>query len=373
MWFARRLAGEARGPFALSRRLGRGVATVLRLAGLTLVWRARRLVSGRRDTVHLFYDLQVSPVTFDFCWALLAGEIRRRTTGAYSLTVVIVPGDGPLGLRRETPDYEAVINPVARRARLDNIIVSLCRLLPSVADVVVCHDRAQAGRIRIREVSQVVPQGYWPSFPGGHLPRHIFEFGAAGISVPLPLRAPSDAVDTVDAWLAEHGRGRDIVVITLRDYGYMTPRNSDLEAWLDFAQGLDSGRFLVVIVPDPDSRITDGSDRFRGIVSMDAAATDVALRLALYERAYLNLMVNTGPYILCMMSARCRLLMFKITTAGVPQAERDYLRYLGFEIGKTPRIAGPFQKWVWHDDDRETIETEFAAMSRLIDKTPVGK
>ena len=89
--------------------------------------------------------------------------------------------------------------------------------------------------------------------------------------------------------------------------------------------------------------------------------------MALYERAYLNLGVNSGPMGLCWLNARSRDLTFKIITAA-PQTTKASMRHYGFEIGKSLPFATPYQRWVWENDDLDVIEREFAAMAARIDR-----
>ncbi len=79
------------------------------------------------EVLFAFYDLKVAPVTFDFVWFLAAAD---RRSGLKSTHVVIVPGPQKGG-RRERDDYNAVIDAEMRQARIHNILVQACRVLPS--------------------------------------------------------------------------------------------------------------------------------------------------------------------------------------------------------------------------------------------------
>ena len=189
---------------------------------------------------------------------------------------------------------------------------------------------------------------------------------------PKPLRASVQGMRHVDGWLAQHAAGRKPIVITLRHYGYGTARNSDLSAWMEFVSGLDRSLYAPVVVPDTEGALA-AAPEFGGAPVFTAAAWSLGLRMALYERAYLNLMVNTGPHLLCMFNERCRYLMFKVLTPSVRQTSEAYMRFLGFEIGAQPPFASPVQRWVWEDDRPEVIAREFMAMCRTIETLDVGR
>ena len=74
------------------------------------------------------------------------------------------------------------------------------------------------------------------------------------------------------------------------------------------------------------------------------AAINLGLRMALYERAYVNLGVNNGPMGLCWLNDRTRYVTFKMLTDAVPQTTPEYMRHLGYEIGEQLPGAKPWQQ-----------------------------
>jgi hypothetical protein len=187
----------------------------------------------------------------------------------------------------------------------------------------------------------------------------------AGTSIGV-LQATEADVAAIDAWLAAHGIGRPPVTITLRDYGYMPERNSNLAAWTAFARGLDPARYPVIFVPDVNQGTAGFPPALRQFNVYPEAAATLGLRMALYERALINLGVNNGPMGLCWLNTRTRYITFKILTDSAPQTTDDYMRHLGFEIGASLPGALPGQKWVWENDDLDVIEREFAAMMAVL-------
>ena len=85
------------------------------------------------------------------------------------------------------------------------------------------------------------------------------------------------------------------------------------------------------------------------------------MALALYEAAWLNMMVNNGPFG-CVAFSEAPYLLFKILTPDVRMTSEAYMRHIGYDIGPTPPFAGPFQKWVWEDDELPVILREFDKM-----------
>jgi hypothetical protein len=119
-------------------------------------------------------------------------------------------------------------------------------------------------------------------------------------------------------------------------------------------------------VRDTDRSFGPPPPELAGFILFDPAAIKLGLRMALYERAYLNLGVNNGPMGLCWLNTNARYITFKILTSGAPQTTVDYMRFLGFEIDRSLPFATPSQKWVWEDDDAEIIAREFGAMEKIL-------
>jgi hypothetical protein len=139
-------------------------------------------------------------------------------------------------------------------------------------------------------------------------------------------------------------------------------RNSNIAAWAAFARKLDPTRFSVVIVPDSEQCFTGIPGDLHGLPIFSEAALAPGLRMALYQHAYLNLGVNNGPMGLCWLNSVTRYITFKILNEAAPQTSAEYMKFLGFEIGRSLPFATPWQRWVWAEDELPIIEAAFAEM-----------
>jgi hypothetical protein len=369
-WLKTRLAAETMLP---STRLGQTIHFIAR-RGLSAVAaiprRLRRSVAAEypraHDVLFAFYDLQVAPVTFDFLWFLAAADLQRRRLGLKSVHVVIVPGSHD-GLRRERDDYDLVVDAMARQARIQNILVQACRVLPSFGGLTVTSSRREAEFLRSVVARHMLPEKYEPALPVFPGPQSCLEAARKGESGIACLRAPIEELRTVEAWLKAHAGSRRPVVITLRRYGYMPARNSNLPAWVAFARTLDASRYCPVFVPDTNDTIQGLPAELQGFTVFPAAAWNIALRMALYERAFLNLGVNNGPMGLAWLNARVSYATLKIETADVPQSSLGFIRSFGFKPGKSLPFATPLQEWVWEDDTQEAITRAFERLTQRIE------
>ncbi len=366
-WIWRRLAAEALLPTtAAGRALHRAVRRTITLAASAP--RALRRASGAaadRQTLHAFYDLKVAPVTFDYLWFLAGADIARRRSGLDRVHVVIVPGPHD-GVRREHRDYERVVDAEGRRARIHNVLLPAASLLPACAGVTLAESRRHAAALRAT-AHNVYPADYETALPVYPSSIDCIAAARAGERTIGVLRATEQALADVERWLASRAGSRRVVTVTLRAYRYMPARNSNLAAWAAFARGLDRGRYFPVIVPDTEQAIEGLPRELEGLTAMPEAAWNLPIRMALYERAWLNLGVNNGPMGLCWLNDRTRFVTLKMATPGVPQTTLDYMRSLGFEAGHSLPFATPYQEFVWQDDTPVTIAEAFRRMEARIE------
>jgi hypothetical protein len=369
-WVKTRLAAELTFP---STRIGQTIHLLARrgLGAVAAVPRSLRRslaveLPHAHDVLFAFYDLKVAPVTFDFLWFLAAADLQRRRSGLKSIHVVIVPGPHD-GVRRERDDYDVVVNPQTRQARIHNVLVQACRVLPSCRGLTVATSRREAVFMRSFVARHVLPADYEPALPVFAGPHSCLEAARNGESGIACLRAPAEELRIVDAWAKAHVGLRRVVTITLRRYGYMPARNSNLPAWVAFARGLDASRYCPVFVPDTNDTIEGLPAELRDFTVFPEAAWNIALRMALYERALLNLGVNNGPMGLAWLNARVCYATLKIETADVPQSSLGFIRSFGFEPGKSLPFATPLQEWVWEDDTEKAITEAFRRLTERIE------
>lgn len=327
--------------------------------------------AGESALLFAFYDLGVAPITHDFLWFLVGAELERRRRALAGIRVVIVPGSVG-GLREERPDYERVIGADERRARVSNVLIPACRLLPSVAGVTAAASRAAASAVTASASGQVFPKDYEPGLPFYARADICLAAARRGERPIGVLRATPYDLDAARRWLQARDCRSRVLTITLRSYAYMPARNSNHGAWLAFARRLDRTRYSAVFVPDTSQTLDGLPPEFGEFPVFSEAAWNIGLRMGLYEQAYLNLGVNNGPMGLCWLNERTRYITFKMLTESVPQTTAEYVASHGFELGASLPFATPYQRWVWEDDDLPVIEREFAAMVNRIEQPSQG-
>ena len=210
-WLIERAKHEVQVPTSAPGRLLRNaLASIERgaLRSIACAARAHCRMPGRprTDTLYFFIDLEVAPITFDAVSGLAIAELFRRRHGLENIHVVVVPGTID-GLKEEAADYAAVVGPEARRWRIHNLLIPLCRLLPSCTGYTICGSRREAHVNWFAAADHVFPEGYSVAFPRVVEKRDASDAARAGEAV-LPMFRAGPAGARLHAALSRAARRR---------------------------------------------------------------------------------------------------------------------------------------------------------------------
>ena len=106
-------------------------------------------------TLTAWYDLAVSPATFDIVHFLGLAEFRRHQTGCRKMRVIFVPG--PKGGFRQ--DAVTPYDVETQHWRLHQVLVPCCWAFPSCREVTVLGSRREARRLFAILQKPVYPAG----------------------------------------------------------------------------------------------------------------------------------------------------------------------------------------------------------------------
>ncbi|MBF0269687.1 MAG: hypothetical protein HQL44_13970 [Alphaproteobacteria bacterium] len=293
---------------------------------------------------------------------LMNAELARAQSGLDDVFIVLVH---PTTCQSDSSYFGAE----ERRWRVSNILLPMLAFFPRVSGFRQADSSAEAVGLH-HEAEHVFPP---PGMLGQMNIASMSQELVAGLVRKPPVafpRADGAAVTLARQWLKMHvPSGLLPIVITLRDAGYSQIRNSNLETWAGFAQSLDRDKFCPVFVPDTQTAFQGPPKVLEDFPWFSSAAFHLGLRFAVYELAYLNLLTSNGPSALCYYSPDIRYLFFKIIVEDAPESTKRHLAAYGYDIGKNLPFAGPFQKWVWEDDDPGVVWREFEAMVASIERS----
>jgi hypothetical protein len=151
------------------------------------------------------------------------------------------------------------------------------------------------------------------------------------------------------------------IVITLRETQSQLHRNSSLKSWIRFARDMTARGELVVFVRDTEK----ATEEIPGFATFPIASIDLHARIALYERAKINMFVANGPAVLNW-HLDAPFLMFseldpKHTSSYEPAWPEWWPDHHGIEAGAQFPWFNERQKIIWQRDTYETISAAYEA------------
>lgn len=292
-----------------------------------------------------FYDLSVSPPTYDFPSFLGLAERTRLQMGQRDMQVLLVPGPVE-GFRQDSLWPRSAPE---RRRLLDRIVIAACELLPSVGErVYVVGTRREAEEVWREAGPAIFPAGYRVDAPVRcyGLGKLIESLRGEG---PLPnFLAPQHTMQQAAAELPD-----DLVTITLRQAEHWPERNSRVGEWLAAAEEIRRLGYTVEIIADA------AAEPISEVPLIRQASRNLATRAAVYRRAAMNLFINNGPAWLCWQMLDTRLLIFRLLTEGNLMTNAGWLKRQGLHPGMQLPCAGPGRRLVWKDDTAANIIAAF--------------
>lgn len=278
------------------------------------------------------YDLDLSPLTFDFAYALAQGEAIRQTGGHDRIRFHI---------RTKTVVNEGPYSPGESDWRLRHVVAPLAQMVRQPAEIHVCNDPPPDTGVFTR------PRGlHWMS--------DVLLLSEAGHEVRV-FGAVEAAKKAMASRLAERVGGRRIVTITLRETHYAGSRNSNLAAWASLARRIPRDRYAVVVLRDHERANEPLPGNWGELVSVPEAIWSLHARAALYETGWLNLGVNNGPMVLLVLNPATRFVIFKML-GGTPETSAQHFLRLGVRPYCGLPFSGPEQHLVWENDDIDILE-----------------
>jgi len=271
-----------------------------------------------------YYDLAVSPPTFDFVSALCMMERERLRVGADGVEVVLLPG--PNAGFRKAPLWP--FTPQAREDALQSIVIPMVGLLPSCVG------------IRRQETREAEGFGVFTSLHGFPNQMTFFRDGIR------PLRSP----------VPEKGR---YVTITLREADHWPSRNSNIDEWVTVAEAIRSIGFRVIVIRDT----VKADEPLEGVETSPMASKDILCRAALYAGAAMNLGVNNGPMWLAN-AMNAPVLICKLTANNAVCCDDKFYASCGFNRGEQLPTSPAHQRVLWAEDRAETVLAAFQEMMK---------
>jgi hypothetical protein len=340
--FARRLQNEVLAPSG-------PLAGAARAAYCKVVPNRTPWSHGNQERLLFVYDSLPNPVTYDFIHYMYYADWLRGELGKEYVDVLLVTRKNVAASREER--YIAAIGDDNMEWRVANVIIPLCRLFASLGRLYVV-DQEEAFEL-VKGYRHVHPRGYAYGSPHSAACR----LDEPGFAFRPTLTVSGTAKAVVEAYFQTDARR--LVTITLRNYGYLAKRNSNIAAWVQFAKALDPARYRPVFIPDASMHGVATLGDLSDCEVFDPACWNVELRAAVYQRAWMNMGVVCGPLsISCLMDGVTTVMLYN--SSSFPA---DYLKAYhdetGLVPGERPQFYSPTCRFFHGSDDRVTIQRAF--------------
>lgn len=280
------------------------------------------------------YDISAGPACYDFVVWLALAEMNRRIQGA--------PAPLKVGFKMLDNPSERARHEAHRAKFYNNVIFPSLAFVGAVGDV---------------EASKAPTMDKYTMRP-------IVELCKAGHPVPR-FTPPTEAVVKVTKDLFEKDL-RSPVTVTLREVkGRWEHRNSNMTAWLKFAEYLEEKGERVIFIRDTDF----AGEKIAGYETYALAATDVHVRMALYESAKCNAFVSNGPWALAAFGSRPWIMFVEVDPMSVffPETPQWWYQCNGISHGEQLPWSMRNQLIVWKRDDYENLVEGWEQLYPLLD------
>jgi hypothetical protein len=303
------------------------------------------------DYVTAVYDLNASPITYDFAYFLAAAELFALKNKKSTFVVLFVPQRDDCIVDKKS---QHVIDGENNKFRFENIILPLMSIYPACIGHSILPKRSDTSEA-IKE-KNIYPEFYSESFPRADYYREVL----ASKNKFFGFSASIQGKRYIESWKKLNKISGKIVSITLRRYNYDPIRNSKIDEWVKFAQIIKEKGFTPVFIPDTETCFEDES-RLDDFIVFEAPCWNLGLRMALYEGVDLNFFTPGGPAAIAVLNRNVASVMMKTLAPGSMHASVETFSEVGVSLGQRTHdlFEDHFQIQSWKDDTFENIREEF--------------
>lgn len=316
------------------------------------------------DTLTTFYDIVLSPFSFDYFTFLALSDLERRRKGKKRIHLVIVPKTGVEDISRE--DLDLGVEEQEKSWRLYSMLCAGAWILPAMSSVTVCNTREQAKILFDQANGAIFPTDHTPDKPSMSWDKgHAVWHSSLGEEL-QSFKISENSRTVMKNWLKPRARGRKTVAITLREALYFPPRNSNLIEWSNFARQIEAEGYFCIFVRDAATVSDLPTPELEGFTLFPEAIFSLELRVALYEICHFCMFVSNGPAETAFYNKNIDYLYF-VTGNWLTDTPSPF-EGQGIGFDKTPPFSTETQKWVWKSHTSELLKSEFDAMIEKVDR-----
>lgn len=313
------------------------------------------------DILYVVYDLTKNVLCYDALSFAAVCEVERVKRGKKYLQFIIAPKNNSTGRRFYNSNYTEA----ECRWRLDNIVKPIFSAFESCIAISDMSFREDVPKLLAEH----------ESFPAHFdLPAFDRSVGLVRLNAELEQgqQVPSVLIDQQARRLVEqfirtqHANHKKIITFTFRGSATQEVRNTNIGPWLQFIKQLDFNEYLPVIVRDTAEATAQPLADCHAI-EFPLACVSLPIRLALYDQAFINFGVATGPCFTYYFIKNCSSVRFVPINEQSFASSRSNLERTGFRIGELqPFQHNGIHQIIFEQETPELIAAAFQQQLQLL-------
>jgi len=300
------------------------------------------------QTLFCFYDMAVSPCSYDFFTFLYSAEICRKRRGLSDIKLIFV--HGPEGRFRK----DNIRTQQQNETFFNNVIIPGISLLPS------CESFMWLSRQEISfpslSTQNIFPRGYTLNQPNSEYVGHELVASLFREDALCFLAAPPYARKIAKQIASGRTGGRPYVTLTVREIEHDNANNTrtiNYDVWSQAIIMLREKGIETLVLRDTSQAFSPAL--FPNTPEAPEGSIHLPIRLALYEDALLNYTKNNGPGYL-QLYTKARTMIFNSFDDDVVALSRTwYSGNYGMNHGDQYPMTATSKKLIWDDESTHTI------------------
>ncbi len=305
------------------------------------------------NTLYCFYDMQVSPCSYDFFTFLYNAEICRLNRGFKSIKLVLVKGpnfdfkEGKLRTKSQNETF------------FQNVIVPGISLLPSCDSFMwLTREEATLGL----QKEQIFPKGYSTNNPTiGYLGPDLVASKIRQDDISF-FKAPQYASVIAEQFVNQQINDNAFVTLTIREIerdDANSIRQINVDFWNNTIDRLASLGFKTVLIRDTSMCFREKI--LEGAIEAPVASVHLPTRMALYDKSKLNLTKNNGPAILQLFGRSNCIYFNQFDEEVMAMTPKWYATNYGMAFGSQFPMTATNKIFSWELDNCNTALTQIEA------------
>ena len=310
----------------------------------------------KSNTLHALCDFELIGYTFNFAEYIVQLNKYIKENNIKKFNIILIPTfPDTTNFRNEYYPKEKIARSMIDQEeinwRLFNIIIPLIDCsYNKPSEIIVIQNRASLNDYLNKNTFPVNYSKLTPKTNDiNDLYKNTFSLKSIG------LKSNKIGREFIDNWSMIFNLDLSkTVTINIRDQEFDPKRNSNINEWLKFANYLKQLSYNVIILPDTN-KLWSLENVFKDFIIAKDISTSIHLRIALYEKVFLNFFVPNGVSLLSILNYKSNYIFLK---AGVIKGSVVHTKEQWIVDGDFC-FSNENQKLVYNEDSFENIKKAF--------------